>query len=55
VLNAPATSYLYFVAKPDLSGYSNFAVTYAEHLQYAKAYQQALDSYMLKKAAGNNN
>ena len=41
VLDAPATSYLYFVAKPDLNGYSNFASSYEEHLQYAKAYQQA--------------
>lgn len=46
VLDAPATSYLYFVAKPDFSGYSNFASTYEEHLRYAKAYQQALDSLM---------
>jgi UPF0755 protein len=55
VLNSPATSYLYFVAKPDFSGYSNFTVTYSEHLQYAKAYQQALDEMMKKKAAANNN
>jgi len=39
VLTAPATDYLYFVAKPDNSGYSNFAATYKEHLQNAKAYQ----------------
>src|SRR5579863_2191598 len=39
VLNAPATDYLFFVAKPDNSGYSNFAATYKEHLQNAKAYQ----------------
>jgi UPF0755 protein len=51
VLNAPATNYLYFVAKPDFSGYSNFATTYDEHLKYAKAYQQALDEWMKKKAA----
>ena len=54
VLNAPATGYLYFVAKPDLNGYSNFASTYEEHLRYAKAYQQALDTLMLKKAGGIN-
>lgn len=48
VLNTPATSYLYFVAKPDLNGYSNFATTYQEHLQFAKAYQQALDILMKK-------
>ncbi len=49
VLNAPATHYLFFVAKPDFSGYSNFADTYEQHLQYAKAYQQALDQLMLTK------
>lgn len=46
VLNAPATTYLYFVAKPDFKGYSNFASSYAEHLQYAKAYQTALNEWM---------
>lgn len=49
VLNAPATSYLFFVAKPDFNGYSNFATTYEEHLRYAKAYQKALDSLMKAK------
>jgi UPF0755 protein len=43
VLNAPSTDYLYFVAKPDFSGYSNFAATYKEHLSFAKAYRDALD------------
>ena len=54
VLNAPATNYLYFVAKPDLNGYSNFASTYQEHLRYAKAYQQALDTLMMRKAGAIN-
>jgi UPF0755 protein len=40
VLNALATDYLYFVAKPDNSGYSNFAATLKEHDQNAKAYQE---------------
>lgn len=44
VLNAPETDYLFFVAKPDFSGYSNFAVSYSEHQKYARAYQNALDS-----------
>ena len=52
VLNAPATNYLYFVAKPEFDGYSNFAATYDEHLRYAKAYQQALDTLMRRKAEG---
>ncbi|HMK05460.1 MAG TPA: endolytic transglycosylase MltG, partial [Ferruginibacter sp.] len=51
VLDAPQTNYIFFVAKPDFNGYSNFAATYAEHLVYAKAYQQALDSLVKAKAA----
>jgi len=51
VLNAPSTSYLFFVAKPDLNGYSNFASNYSEHMKYAKEYQKALDILMLKKNA----
>ncbi len=50
VLSAPETNYLYFVAKPDNSGYSNFAVTYKEHLQNAKAYQEWLDRQMAIRA-----
>ena len=46
VLNMPETDYLFFVARSDFSGYSDFAKTYSEHLIYAKAYQQALDSLM---------
>ena len=49
VLDAPATDYIFFVAKPDFRGYSNFAATYAEHLVFAKAYQHALDSLILSK------
>jgi UPF0755 protein len=46
VLNAPETKYLYFVAKPDFSGYSNFAETFPEHLKFAKEYQKSLDEQM---------
>ncbi len=49
VLNAPTTNYLFFVAKPDFSGYSNFAKGYEEHMIFAKAYQHALDSVILLK------
>ncbi len=49
VLDSPETSYIFFVAKPDFKGYSNFASTYAEHLVFAKAYQKALDSLMKSK------
>lgn len=51
VLNAPETNYLYFVAKPDFSGYSNFSETFEQHLQYAKAYQKSLDEQMKIGAA----
>jgi len=44
VLEAPKTNYLYFCAKEDLSGYTNFASTYDEQLKNARAYQQALDA-----------
>jgi UPF0755 protein len=46
VLNAPQTKYFYFVAKPDFSGYSNFAETFPEHMKNAKEYQKALDDQM---------
>ncbi len=51
VLNAPKTDYLFFVADADLKGGSHFSSNYAEHLQYAKAYQQALTIYLEKKQA----
>ncbi|KIC90128.1 endolytic transglycosylase MltG [Flavihumibacter sp. ZG627] len=58
VLRAPQTNYLFFVARPDFSGYHVFAENYNQHLQYAKAYQSALDTYMKKKNqpedTGNN-
>jgi UPF0755 protein len=46
VLNSPKTNYLYFVAKPDFSGYSNFSETFGEHLKYAREYQKSLDAQM---------
>jgi UPF0755 protein len=51
VLDAPATDYLYFVAKPDFSGYSNFAGTYKEHLAYANEYREALKKEKAIRAA----
>ncbi len=44
VLDAPTTDYLYFCAREDLKGYSNFATTYTEHLANAKKYQDALNA-----------
>lgn len=49
VLNSPQTDYLFFVARPDFSGYSNFASDYQQHQVYAKAYQKALDSLILSR------
>lgn len=51
VLNTKPTNYLYFVAKPGLTGYHQFSATYQEHLQYAKVYQQWLDEYMSNQSA----
>ena len=48
VLNAPATNYLFFVARPDWSGLSNFTQSYQEHMINAKKYQHFLDSVNIK-------
>ena len=44
VLDAPKTTYLYFCAKEDFSGYSSFASTFEEQMKNAHAYQKALDA-----------
>ena len=49
VLNAPSTTYYYFVAKADFSGYHHFSTTYEEHSKFAKEYQHKLDEYQAKK------
>jgi UPF0755 protein len=46
VLDAPKTNYLFFVARSDFSGYHHFSDNYAEHQQYARLYQKALDEWM---------
>ena len=43
VLNYQKHNYLYFCAKEDFSGYSNYAATYEAHLKNARKYQQALN------------
>lgn len=43
VLNAEKSENLYFCARADLSGYSDFARTYEQHLVNARKYQRALN------------
>jgi UPF0755 protein len=54
VLNAPKTDYIFFVAKPDFNGLSNFSNNYGEHTKFAHAYQHALDSLLLAKKRKTN-
>ncbi len=48
VLNASNTSYLYFCAKEDFSGYHTFAETLNQHIQNASRYQHALNNMGVK-------
>ena len=43
VLNYNKHNFLYFCAKPNLSGYSNYSVSYEDHKKYADAYQREMD------------
>ena len=49
VLKPAAHQYVFFCARPDGSGYSDFAETYAEHKQNARRYQHRLDSLGVKR------
>ncbi len=44
VLDYERHNYLYFVAKEDGSGFSNFSSSYEQHQQNARRYQQALNA-----------
>lgn len=44
VLNAPKTTYIYFCAKEDFSGYHNFASNLQEHNANARKYHDALNA-----------
>lgn len=49
VLDAESHRYLYFCASPDLNGTHIFAQDFADHLNNARLYQQALDRMGIKK------
>ncbi len=49
VLNYSKHNYLFFCAKPDFSGYSNFTNDYIVHQKNARAYQEALNKKGIKR------
>lgn len=51
VIESPTTDYMYFVAKPDFSGYSNFAASYKDHLVNKKAFEDAQNKQQAIRAA----
>ncbi len=48
VLDSPKTNYLYFVANSALDGSHIFTSDYAEHMKYARLYQQELNKRNIK-------
>ena len=49
VLRPAQHDYLFFCARPDGSGFSDFAVTFAEHKLNARRFQHHLDSLKIKR------
>lgn len=49
VLNYTRHNYIYFCAKPDFSGYSNYTSDYAVHMKNAAVYQEALNHKGIKR------
>jgi UPF0755 protein len=43
VLNYDRHNFVFFCARPDFSGLSDFTASYDQHCRYASAYQKALD------------
>jgi UPF0755 protein len=48
-LNFSKHNYLFFCAKPQLNGYSDFSATYEQHKKYAAAYQRAMNKKGLSR------
>jgi len=48
VLNAEKHAYYFFVARPDGSGYHNFAKTYNQHLNFARQFHQSLNERKIR-------
>lgn len=48
ILNSQPSADLFMCARPDFSGFHNFASTYEEHLENARSYQKALDERNIK-------
>ena len=48
-LNYSWHNYIFFCAKPQLNGFSDFSSTYSQHQRYAVAYQKALDKRGIKR------
>jgi UPF0755 protein len=48
-LNYQKNNFIYFCAREDFSGYSNFAATLNEHNQNARKYQNALNNLNIRK------
>ena len=55
VLDAPATEYIFFVAKSDFSGYHTFTTNFADHKKYAREYQEALNAQIIKRQSQPKN
>ena len=49
VLRPAHHDYVFFCARPDGSGFSDFAATFAEHKLNARRYQHHLDSLKIKR------
>lgn len=48
VLNAQSHDYLFFCARPDLTGYHDFSKTFDEHVNYAQTYRGRISKMGIK-------